>query len=729
MAVSGTESGQVSDPQPRPDPLRVLVDASASLAASASVDVLLRTILASARQLIAADAYAVWRSYDGGNNWRTLVIDGLSEDYSFTTVGSSRLIPQGAVVAEDVYSDPLLAYRTPMYRQEGICSLLTVPLLMEGQAEGTIAFYYRNPHRFSPEEVQYATALANLAASALRTAELHAGQQRERLRLSFLAEASALLSSSLDYEATLQRVARLAVPHIGDWCSVNIVRDGVLVPLAVAHADPEKLTLAAEFARRYPESVDDSHAGTLLREGDAELVPSISDEQLVAIASDEQHLGMLRELRITSVINVPLRARGVAFGLLRLVSAESGRRFDEDDLRLAEDLARRASVAIDNANLYRELRQGEERYRSLVLATSALVFQTDPQGDLVESQADWAAYTGQSWEEHRGSGWAAALHPEDRDFVVERAQTAIKNRTVHHVAARLWHAESGEYRHVVIRAVPIPSSSGEVREWVGTVTDVHDQRRAEETLRRTEKLAAAGRLAATVAHEINNPLEAVTNLLYIAQRSTSLDADTRRNLLIADEELQRVAHIVRQTLGFYREAAAPRDTDLAAVVGDVLDLYRRRIQSRKLDLVTDIQPGLVLTIVGGEIKQVVANLLANAIDAIEHSGTIRVSVKAAGDHAEIEVADTGSGIGADHKGRLFEPFFTTKRDVGTGLGLWVSKGIVEKHGGTLTYESSTEAAFHGTQFLVRLPLVGVEPSRARTQRREIDALPQQTSLL
>ncbi len=396
MAVSDTESRQVSDPQPRPDPLRVLVEATASLPATTSVDVLLRRILASARQLIAADAYAVWRSYDGGTNWRTLGIDGLSEDYSFTTVGSAGLIPQGPIVAEDVYSDPRLAHRAPMYRQEGICSLLTVPLLMEGRAEGTIAFYYRTTHSFSTEEVQYATALANLAASALRTTELHAGQQRERLRLSFLAEASALLSSSLDYEATLQRVARLAVPHIGDWCSVNIVRDGVLVPLAVAHADPAKLTLAAEFARHYPESVDDSHAGKLLRDGDSELIPSIPDEQLVSIAQDDQHLALLRELRITSVINVPLRARGVAFGLLRLVSAESGRRFDEDDLHLAEDLARRASVAIDNANLYRELRQGEERYRSLVLATAALVFKTDPQGQLVESQEDWAAYTGQS---------------------------------------------------------------------------------------------------------------------------------------------------------------------------------------------------------------------------------------------------------------------------------------------------------------------------------------------
>ncbi len=282
---------------------------------------------------------------------------------------------------------------------------------------------------------------------------------------------------------------------------------------------------------------------------------------------------------------------------------------------------------------------------------------------------------------------------------------------------------------MVIRAVPIPSGGGEVREWVGTVTDVHDQRQSEETLRRTEKLAAAGRLAATVAHEINNPLEAVTNLLYIAQRSVSLDDETRRNLLVADEELQRVAHIVRQTLGFYREAAAPKATDLAMVVGDVLDLYRRRVQSRKIEVVTDIQPGVMPTIVGGEIKQVVANLLANAIDSIENSGTIRISVKAAGEYAEIAVADSGVGIGADQRGRLFEPFFTTKKDVGTGLGLWVSKGIVEKHGGTLTYESSTEAASHGTQFLIRLPLAGLEPARARTRRREIDALPQPTSLL
>jgi PAS domain S-box-containing protein len=691
---------------PQTDPLRVLVDAWASLPRSSDLDLVLPRILAAARQLIAADAYAAWRSYDNGQTWRMLASDGLSNTHSLTAGRPSTTVPTDPIVAPNVLSEPYLASRVAMYEREGICSLLTVPLVIEAAVSGTIAFYYREPHEFTESEVQYATALANLAASSLRIAELHAAQQRERQRLAFLAEASALLSSSLDYEGTLQQVARLAVPHIGDWCSVNIVRGDTLVPLAVAHEDPEKLALAAEFLRRYPESIyEELGSARLLRSGESELLRSIPDADLVAAARDEEHLRMLRSLHITSLITVPLNARGRIFGLLRLVTAESGRLLDEDDLHLAEDLARRASVAIDNANLYRELSEGEERYRTLVAATAALVFQTDPQGHFSEPQRDWSTYTGQSWEEHCGFGWAEALHPEDRAWVAEYARESVRKSTLHQVSARLWHAASRHYRHIVVRTVPMLNVDGTIREWVGTITDVHDQRHAEEALRRTEKLAAAGRLAATVAHEINNPLEAVTNLLYIAQRSTSLDAETRHNLAVADEELQRVAHIVRQTLGFYREATSPRATDLASVVTDVLDLYRRRIRDRKIQLRTDIASGITPVVVGGEIKQVVANLVANAIDSIEPPGIISVEVRAAEDDAEILISDTGTGISEERRTRLFEPFFTTKKDVGTGLGLWVSKGIVEKHGGGISFESSADAADHGTKFKVRLPLV------------------------
>jgi PAS domain S-box-containing protein len=701
-----SETGLKTERPPQTDPLRVLVDASASLPRSSDLDMVLPRILAAARQLIAADAYAVWRSYDNGETWRTLASDGLSNTYSFTAGRPSTTVPTGPIVAPDVFSEPRLASRVAMYEREGICSLLTVPLVIEAAVSGTIAFYYREPHEFTESEVQYATALANLASSSLRIAELHAAQQRERQRLAFLAEASALLSSSLDYEGTLQQVARLAVPHIGDWCSLNIVQGDTLVPLAVAHEDPEKLVLAAEFLRRYPESIyEELGSARLLRSGESELLRSIPDADLVAAARDEEHLRMLRALHITSLITVPLKARGRIFGLLRLVTAESGRLLDEDDLHLAEDLARRASVAIDNANLYRELREGEERYRTLVAAAAALVFQTDPQGHFNEPQRDWSTYTGQSWEEHRGFGWAEALHTDDRAWVLEYARESVRKSALLQVSARLWHAASRHYRHIVVRAVPMLNLDGTIREWVGTITDVHDQRHAEEALRRTEKLAAAGRLAATVAHEINNPLEAVTNLLYIAQRSTALDAETRHNLAIADEELQRVAHIVRQTLGFYREATSPRATDLASIVTDVLDLYRRRIGDRKIQLRTDIASGITPVVVGGEIKQVVANLVANAIDSIEPPGIISVEVRAAEDEAEILISDTGSGINEEKCARLFEPFFTTKKDVGTGLGLWVSKGIVEKHGGCISFESSTTAADHGTKFKVRLPLV------------------------
>jgi signal transduction histidine kinase len=236
--------------------------------------------------------------------------------------------------------------------------------------------------------------------------------------------------------------------------------------------------------------------------------------------------------------------------------------------------------------------------------------------------------------------------------------------------------------------------------------DVTESRLAEQTLRRTEKLAAAGRLAATVAHEVNNPLEALVNLVYLAQRVEGLPEEASAHLRIADEELGRIAHIVRQTLGFYRETASPRVTALGSLVSSVLDLYRSRAASRGIHLVDETahEGEIKVMVNAGEIKQVVANLVSNAIDATPEEGTVRISLRKSAGHVEVVVADTGSGISKESRKRLFEPFFTTKLDVGTGLGLWVSKGITEKHGGSIVVDPPVEDGV-GTTMRIVLPLL------------------------
>ncbi|MBV8436691.1 MAG: GAF domain-containing protein, partial [Silvibacterium sp.] len=684
--------------------LRVLVEASAALVAAADVNTLLDRVLDCSRILIGADACGVWRSLDGGYNWRMLASAGLSDwPVSQLKVPDPTLIPDVAAI-EDVRSYPILSSRTDWYISQRIYSLLCIALRIGGTLAATVTFYYRAPHSFTDSEIQYARVLANLSASTLYMTELKESQQRERARLKFLAESSAVLSSSLDYQKTLNTVARLAVPYLSDWCTVSMYEDEKLTSIAAAHVDPEKQLMLSQAPQEFKERLHESRGtGAVLATGKPLLYESISDALLASVATNEEHLGWIRSLGIVSAIVVPLKSRHRVLGVIHFLTDQSGRRFSEDDLRLAEDLAARASTAIDNARLFRGMGLSESRYRSLIEASSSLAYTVDGKSNFVEPQPAWSAYTGQRWEELRGMGWVTALHPDDRERIIEQLRLATGIIQPQVFRARLWNAISGSYRHCMARSVPMRNESGGVEEWVGVIIDVHDQMLAEEKLRRTEQLATAGRLAATVAHEINNPLESVTNLVYLAQQSPKLDQTTRGYLDIATGELQRVAQIVRQTLGFYRESASPKNADVGEIAAEVLSLNRRNFVAKEIRVTSAIEPGVTACVVSGEIRQVIANLVTNAIEASSPHSEIRVELKQFDETVLIRIADHGTGISEENLPHLFEAFFTTKKDVGTGLGLWVSRGLIEKHNGTLTVETKTGGSDHGTTFTITLP--------------------------
>jgi signal transduction histidine kinase len=215
-------------------------------------------------------------------------------------------------------------------------------------------------------------------------------------------------------------------------------------------------------------------------------------------------------------------------------------------------------------------------------------------------------------------------------------------------------------------------------------------------------------LAASIAHEINNPLEAVTNLIFLARTAEATDAERERFLTLAEEELRRAAHLTKQTLGFYRDSTFPTNFNVADVINDVLSLYARRIDSGDVKVVKHYaDPGLMRGMIG-EIRQAISNLIANAIDAMPGSGgTLHLRVRRTshsqnGSALRITVGDTGMGIPARLHRRIFEPFFTTKEETGTGLGLWLTKNIVEKHGGTIRVSSSSTGKT-GTVFLLTIP--------------------------
>jgi len=704
MNFSGAAAREL-DTQLSEHSLNILVDASAALLAASDVDAVLGRVLQSARNLIGADACGVWRSVDGGYNWRMLASAGLADHRAGDDlyVPDPNLIPEVAPL-EDVRAVDVLSHRVRWYDSEGISSLICVTLRINGILAASVTFYYFRHHVFTPDEIQYAKLLANLSASTLYMSELKEAQQRERTRLKFLAEASAVLASSLDYEETLNTIARLAVPFIADWCTASMYEDGKLTAIAIAHVDPKRLAMLAQVSKDFNERLHEAGGtGAVLATGRSLLYPSIAEHDLARAAQSEEHLAWIRNLGMVSAIVVPFKSRDRVVGVMHFISDRSRRHFTEDDLHLAEDLAGRASTAIENAQLFRELGLSESRYRSLIEATSSLAWSSDPAGKFIEPQPAWSAYTGQTWEQLRDYGWAEALHPDDRDRLVREILQGSEDIQPHVFRGRMWHASSKTYRSCMVRAVPMKNEAGEVQEWVGVIVDIHDQLLAEEKLRRTEQLATAGRLAATVAHEVNNPLESVTNLVYLAQQFPALDETARGYLDTASDELQRAAQIVRQTLGFYRESSAPKETDIGAIVSEVLSLYRRNFLAKELRVSSQIEAGAVACAVPGEIRQVVANLITNAIDASSLHGEIQVEVCKQQTDVMIRVADRGTGITDENLGHLFEAFFTTKKDLGTGLGLWVSRGLIAKHNGTLTVETSTAETDHGTAFTVLLP--------------------------
>lgn len=251
----------------------------------------------------------------------------------------------------------------------------------------------------------------------------------------------------------------------------------------------------------------------------------------------------------------------------------------------------------------------------------------------------------------------------------------------------------------LISVYPVKTTPRNVR-WAGIIVlDASERKRGEEALRRSEKLAVTGRLAASIAHEINNPLEAITNLLFLLRNFSSLDESALHYVKMAEYEVRRIAEITQQTLRFYRQSTLPARATLTDLLDSVLSLYQGRLHALDLRVERRYNPRLDLFCFAGEIRQVVANLVGNSLDATQPGGRLLVRARPSRDWKDTErtgvrfvVADTGVGMTSVVRDRIFEAFFTTKEDTGTGLGLWVSHEIILKHQGIIRVRSRVETA-------------------------------------
>ena len=365
----------------------------------------------------------------------------------------------------------------------------------------------------------------------------------------------------------------------------------------------------------------------------------------------------------------------------------------------------------------RQVEEREEWFRSTLTSLGDAVIATDGQAKITFLNPVAEKLIGISRTEASGEliqnvfrifneATLAPVENPVKKVIEEGAVIGLANHTV---------LESNDGTRIPIQdsAAPIRDSQDKIVGVVMVFRDATIERRSQDLLRKTEKLAAAARLAATVAHEINNPLEAIGNLIYLSKSTAGLPQSVADNLTMAEHEVERVSHITRQTLGFYRESNDPSEIELNALVESVLKIHSNKFKSK--NIVIERHYGECPTIQGraGELKQVMANLVSNAADAVNQGGTIRVGLKcieaASGRVIQLIVEDDGPGIPAQVKDRLFEPFFTTKKDVGTGLGLWVSKEIVDRHGGTIEVHSQVDSRSSGTAFHALLPLAPIVP--------------------
>jgi PAS domain S-box-containing protein len=367
------------------------------------------------------------------------------------------------------------------------------------------------------------------------------------------------------------------------------------------------------------------------------------------------------------------------------------------------------------------LRKSEQRYK----------FLTESIDDVYTAMDDDLRYTywNKRAEEITGFGAGMVLGKTRMELFGESAEVkkaddvAMKViRTRQPMEYEIEREVDGEKHYYYSRVFP-------AEEGITSITsDITARKRAQEELLKSEKLASVGRMAATIAHEINNPLASVMNVLYLADKTEKLPEEAHHYIEMADAELNRIAHITRQSLGFYRESSKPVLMSVNEMLDSVVELLRSRIEAKQAVIERQSNGDVKLTAVAGELRQVFSNLLVNSLDAIEEGGRIRMRVAyvtgpGSGQRSvRVTIADNGKGISAASKQRLFEPFYTTKGAIGTGLGLWVSKQIIDNHAGSIRARSAVEGAVNGvgrgTVFTVTLP---VEPAKARGRTEAVAA--------
>ena len=584
----------------------------------------------------------------------------------------------------------------------------------------------------------------------------------------YLARASEVLASSLDSDVTLATLAQLIVPQLADWCSVHVVGDdGTPRQVAVAHVQPEKVAFAHELQRRYPpDPAALTGVPAVLRSGQPELIPEIPPEMLSAAARDEEHLRLIRELGLRSAMIVPLTTRGRTLGALTLITAESRRRYGETDLALAQELGRRAGLAVENARLFAEMHRAMERTSRLQAVTAGLAraLTTEQVADTIISEG------------------VAALGAVDGVFCIPTPDgTALE--IVHSLGLR--EETTAEYHRFPISA-PLPLSEAvrtarpimlggkaaivarypALREqnsralteaWMalplligprvlgGLAFGFAEARRftadderfamalaqhaaqaldramlyaAESAARAEAETAnmAKSDFLATMSHELRTPLNAIAGYAELMEMGIHGPlSDAQREAISRIQRSQRhLLALINDILNFARIEAGQLaltldDVPVPAMIQELEPLVAPQLGAKALTLELDASQAALLARADGEkVRQILLNLVSNAIKFTPRGGRITIGSGARDHRVWISITDTGAGIPAEQLEQIFEPFVQLNRTLasaheGAGLGLAISRDLARAMGGDVTVESRVG---NGSTFTLWLPRAG-----------------------
>jgi PAS domain S-box-containing protein len=654
----------------------------------------------------------------------------------FGDLPASFFSPDRRVLIEDIDKAGTYFPFIDAATQVGFRAIFSTPIInVRGDALGVVVTFFRKPHSPSDRQSRLVELYARQAANALDNARLYheslqtlAAEQQRTAVLRSLSEASVKINSALAVDSLLQVItdqarniigARQALTTLlprGEWnrsITCVSVAEGQTA-LEFAQESSEMFMLACNLNKPIRlHAGSRSHAWGPVRR-----------------ASDAARYGWLA---------APLLTRdGRNLGLIQLSQKLTGE-FSPDDEAILVQLTHMASVAIDNVRLYREAQEqiAETRRAQETLERGKESMQLAQQYVGIGIW-EWDLQTGElAWSDEirrlhgievekfdgRYESWMESIVSEDRQQVHQSITDALAKKGEYEVQYRVVLADKSMHwleargRTIVMGEIPV--------RMLGVAMDVTSRKATEQTLRQSEKVAATGRLAASIAHEINNPLASVMNALYILRTNSKMPESALVYVRTAEEELARVVHITKQTLGFYREISSPVMSSVPQLFEEVLAAYDERIEQAQITVHRDFSDVGPLAAFPSELRQVFSNLVLNAIEAITAPGNIYIRVKQAHDGQgragiRVAVADDGCGIPAENMPQIFEPFFSTKDSKGTGLGLWVSQGIVQKHQGNLRVRSRTGESLHGTCCAVFLPFAANQSSGESEQMANKD---------